>query len=97
MQGYQVEVVNTGKNILATLSKVKPDMVFLDIGLPDMDGYAVVKLIRSNKLYKNLTVIALSGYGQLEDKMKAQAAGFTTHVTKPIGVEDIVKILKEYL
>ena len=81
-----------GGEALRMVTDFEPEVVILDIGLPDMDGYQVARILRQqNKPLKAL--IALSGYGQDEDKRKAIEAGFDYHLTKPVGLSEIEEIL----
>lgn len=64
------------------------DLILLDIGMPDMDGYEFIRILR-NEMGLTTPIIALTGYGSSEDQKKALEAGFTAHLTKPIGVEDL--------
>jgi CheY-like chemotaxis protein len=91
-KGHSVETTHTGKSALELLSNFTPEVIVLDIGLPHMNGYDVARKIRED-FSQELVLIALTGYGQEEDKLKAQRAGFNFHLTKPISISDIEKIL----
>lgn len=91
--GHHVELAHDGKHALTAAESFDPSHILLDIGLPDMDGYEVARQIRRNG--GRSTLIALTGYGQEEDKEKARAAGFDYHLTKPVSVSDIEKILSQ--
>ena len=69
--------------------------MLLDIGLPDMDGYAVARHLRREHSRNSLVLIALTGYGQDEDKAKAYAAGFNHHLTKPASLSDINAVFEK--
>lgn len=88
LRGHHVDVAYSGGDALALLTSMTPDIVILDIGLPDIDGYAVARAIRTHA-YPIRLLIALSGYGQDEDKKEAQEAGFDVHLTKPIGLAEL--------
>jgi signal transduction histidine kinase/CheY-like chemotaxis protein len=91
-KGYTVDVVYDGESALKEASVFAPDVVLLDIGLPGMDGYEVARrLIREDGSIPSL--IAITGYGQEEDKRKAFEAGFNYHLTKPVGIAEIEDIL----
>ncbi len=92
LKGHIVSVAHDGEGALRAVSDGSPQVVFLDIGLPDMDGYEVAAQIRSAEL--PVYLIALTGYGQQEDKNKALLAGFDRHLTKPVGIADIESMLK---
>lgn len=81
--GYDVHVVHRGQEVLAATLSHHVDVVFLDIGLPDMDGYEVVRTLRGHPRCQGLRLIALSGFGGEQDKQRALAAGFDAHLTKP--------------
>ncbi len=91
-KGYNVHKAYAGLEALAQVKKVNPDAVLLDIGLPDMGGYEVAGVLRAAERY-NGTLIALTGYGQDDDKEKAFASGFDHHLTKPVSLSDIEDIL----
>jgi CheY-like chemotaxis protein len=91
--GYTVSYAYTGDEALTLAEATHFDTIILDIGLPDMDGYEAARVIR-NKLGFSGILIALTGYGQEEDKHKAYAAGFSHHLTKPIGIADLQKALQ---
>jgi CheY-like chemotaxis protein len=61
--------------------------MLLDIGMPDMDGYQVARELRAREATKSMIIIALTGYGQPEDRARAEAAGFRDHLTKPTDSE----------
>jgi len=89
--GNQVETVFVGSAVAAKTAEFRPDVVVLDIGLPDMSGYEVAEELRKGG-YRG-KIIALTGYGQEEDKQKAAAAGFDHHLTKPVGIADLQAVL----
>ncbi len=93
--GYEVEIAYDGDMALTMAQDSKPDAIILDIALPEKDGYQVARLLREKLLFPAL-LIALTGYGQREDKIKAQAAGFDYHLTKPILASEIEALLKAH-
>ncbi len=93
LRGHETAFVYTGGDALPKVRKFKPDVVLLDIGLPDMSGYDVAALLRTQKRQQHL--IALTGYGQNEDKERAKAAGFDYHLTKPVGFKEIEDVLRK--
>jgi signal transduction histidine kinase/CheY-like chemotaxis protein len=88
-RGHGVSVTHDGPTALAWLSRNEVDIVLLDIGLPGMSGYEVAEKIRSQKKYAELILIALTGYGQKEDKIMAEKAGFNHHLTKPVTAKEV--------
>jgi len=90
--GHEVKTAYTGGTALKEIPEFNPHVAILDIGLPDMEGYDLAReLIRGGTL---ATLIALTGYGQDEDKERAREAGFEYHLTKPIGIADLEALLK---
>jgi CheY-like chemotaxis protein len=93
--GHEARVVYRGADALALVAVENFDAVLLDIGLPDIDGYAVAQQIRAT--HPTLIVVAVSGYGQAEDVRKAIASGFSSHLTKPVSLDAIEKAVKNLL
>jgi CheY-like chemotaxis protein len=85
--GANVSVVYTGRAALEALDTFAPDVVILDIGMPEMDGYDVARQIRSRADGGHLLLIALTGWGQNHDKERARIAGFNHHVIKPPDID----------
>lgn len=94
--GHRVETVNDGRSVLAAIERFRPDVVFLDIGLPDMDGYEVAARIRSTYPDRPLRVVALTGYGQEEVRRRIQSSGFDAHLLKPASVETLETLLASF-
>lgn len=91
--GNEVVTAYDGIHALTVVEQVHPDVVFLDIGLPEIDGYEVARQMRSNVKLSTIKLIALTGYGQQEDNQKAKAAGFNDHLVKPVDYSKILAIL----
>jgi signal transduction histidine kinase/ActR/RegA family two-component response regulator len=91
LKGHTVAIAYTGEAALNEVGRFHPDVVLLDIGLPDIDGYEVAKQLSQAGVRPFL--IALTGYGQDEDKLRAQHAGFNYHLTKPVGILDLESVL----
>ena len=85
-EGHETHVVYSGEEALASIESFKPDVALLDIGLPEMNGYDLARQIRKMPQLKAPRLIALTGYGQLEDQQRAQAAGFDGHLVKPVAL-----------
>ncbi len=90
--GHTAHCLYSGKDVLAYLSEHEVDIVFLDVGMPEMNGYELVQLLRKNGHHKE-KIVALTGYGLQEDKQKAMAAGFDFHLTKPVGIRELKEVL----
>jgi signal transduction histidine kinase/CheY-like chemotaxis protein len=85
--GALVRVVYTGHAALDALGTFCPDVVILDIGMPEMDGYAVARRIRASAHNARVLLIALTGWGEDHDKQRARSAGFDHHVVKPPDID----------
>lgn len=90
-KGYSVRFTHDGTSTLHAAKEFDPHIIMLDIGLPDMSGYEVARELRERG--NPATMIAITGYGQAEDKERSKDAGFDHHLTKPVGIADIEKIL----
>src|SRR5258706_8223708 len=93
--GHEVEVAFDGADGLAKASNLRPDVVFCDIGLPGMDGYEVARALRAAPETRSAFLIALTGYGQEDDRRRALEAGYDAHLTKPADLEALRRMLEE--
>ncbi|HWO41718.1 MAG TPA: ATP-binding protein [Candidatus Eisenbacteria bacterium] len=91
--GHVVEVTHTGSAGIELARRFHPEVVLCDIGLPDLDGYAVARVLRREEALARPRLIAISGYGQEEDRRQAGESGFDVHLTKPFDMEDLQRIL----
>lgn len=91
--GHQVAMAHDGEEALAQIEAFSPEFVLLDIGLPKLNGYEVCRRIRDEGR-NNLIVVALTGWGQPEDRRQSEEAGFNAHLTKPIDVHELYKLLE---
>jgi CheY-like chemotaxis protein len=96
MAGHEIEVAGDGASGLATASRFQPDVVLCDIGLPDMDGYEVARRFRLDPGLSTAGLVAVTGYGQESDRIRALEAGFDLHLTKPVGAAEVRRVL-DYL
>ncbi len=92
--GHEVVTTYTGEDAIAQAISVQPDLVFLDIGLPGMDGYEVARQLRSRPQTHDVTIAALTGYGQIEDREAALTAGCDLHLVKPVDRAAIDEALR---
>jgi len=97
LEGFTVATAFDGVSALAEAASFDPRIVLLDIGMPGMDGYSVAQELRAREDTMTSIIIALTGYGQPEDRARAQAAGFTDHLTKPINPDLLSSVLKTHL
>ncbi len=93
MHGHEVVTAASGQEGIEAAMSFAPDVVLLDIGLPDIDGYEVARRLR-DKLERPARLVALTGYGQPEDRARAKEAGFDAHLVKPIEPARLVQVLE---
>ncbi|CAN5800258.1 hypothetical protein BH11MYX2_BH11MYX2_21610 [soil metagenome] len=92
-QGNETRASHTGEAALADVLEYSPDLVFLDIGLPELSGYEVAMRIRSNDQIRQPVLVALTGWGSDADRSRAYAAGFDQHLVKPIDIAKLSSVL----
>ncbi|MBN8419057.1 MAG: response regulator [Verrucomicrobia bacterium] len=95
LRGYIVDVVHDGPAALDRALASCPAVVLLDIGLPGMDGFEVARLLRKQAGCADTLLVALTGYGQEEDRARARASGFNEHFVKPVDFNALVQLLHE--
>jgi len=91
--GYETSTRYGGEEAVLAAEQLRPNVLFLDIGMPGMDGYKVCQQIRQQPWGKPMFIIALTGYGQEEDKRRSQQAGFDTHLVKPVDFKALTSLL----
>lgn len=93
--GHQVSVVHSGESALEKVRDRQPDVVFLDIGMPGMDGYEVARRLRADSKFDRVCLAALTGWGQAEDRRRTADAGFDHHIVKPPELKALMNILRD--
>jgi CheY-like chemotaxis protein len=93
MTGHETRTAYAGLEAIQTAAGFRPDVVLLDIGLPKLNGYEAARQIKKQSWGKGMAVIALTGWGQEEDKRRALEAGFDHHLTKPGEAAALEKLL----
>jgi len=78
-----------------TAATFRPDVIVLDVGMPRVDGYEAARRIRKEPWSNGVVLVALTGWGQEEDRAKARNAGFDHHLTKPASIDAIVHLITE--
>ena len=91
--GHEVICVYDGHTALETAVKFRPDAVFLDIGLPGMDGYEIAERLRESPQAARVVLIAITGYGQDEDRRRSREAGIDHHLVKPVAPDTLLALL----
>jgi PAS domain S-box-containing protein len=97
MEGHETRAVNTARAALLAVPDFKPEVVLLDIGLPEMDGYEVARRLRSQNSPRRMRLVAVTGYGQPADRRRAHAAGFDEHMVKPVEpsvLQDFLRVVQ---
>jgi PAS domain S-box-containing protein len=93
VSGHQVRIAHTGPTALEAALDYRPNVVLLDIGLPEMDGYEVAKRIRQQPFLQNVVLVAMTGYGHDTDRQRSHEGGFNAHLVKPADFAKVQQIL----
>jgi PAS domain S-box-containing protein len=95
MDGHEVRTATNGAEGLAAARSFQPTILMCDIGLADgMNGYDVARQVRSDEALATTYLVAVTGYGQEDDRQSAQAAGFDYHLTKPVGKQELLHVIR---
>lgn len=95
--GHTVIGVANGPEALRTARDWKPDLVLLDLGLPSMDGYEVAARLRGDLGLVRMPIVALTGWGNRQDRERTAASGFNAHLTKPVQAEHLIHVIDHWL
>jgi CheY-like chemotaxis protein len=90
-RGHEIRIAHDGATGLSVARSFHPHVILLDIGLPDIDGYTVAHRLRGEALGGDL-LVALTGYGEAEDRERARKAGFDRHLTKPVDPDALIAL-----
>ncbi len=93
LSGFEVLKAHDGREAIAGARTLQPEIVLLDIGLPGMDGYQVAAHLRGEAGLKDLTIIAITGYGEEQAQRRSREAGFDFHLVKPVNYDDLLELL----
>jgi CheY-like chemotaxis protein len=93
LDGHVVRATQDGEGAIELARSVKPDFLLLDIGMPKLNGYDVARHIRMQPWGREMRLVAITGWGQPEDRARSIEAGFDYHLTKPVPLEDLAEIL----
>ena len=91
--GHETVTTHDGEAGIQAARTFRPELILLDIGLPGMDGYEVIRQLRQDATTSDMRVIAITGYGQAEDRVRALAAGFNDHVAKPVDQNTLISLV----
>ena len=95
-RGHRVRLAATGQEALDALAHQVPDVLLLDIGLPDISGHQVASTVRQTYPQTNLLLIATTGYGQAKDRLRSADAGFDHHLVKPMNLDTLYGLLQAH-
>ena len=93
LDGHEVHLSHDGKAAVEAAANLRPDLMLLDIGLPKLNGYEVCRQVRTQPWSAGMTLVALTGWGQEEDRRKSTAAGFNGHMVKPVDLDSLSILL----
>lgn len=93
LEQHEVKVANTGSAALALLNRYAPDVILMDIGLPEMSGYELVQRVREDERFRHTPIFAISGYGLEDDRRRALEAGFNGLLVKPVEPAKILALI----
>ena len=96
MMGHEVCIVHNGVEAVAKASTFGPDIILLDLGMPQLNGYEACARIRAQPSPKKTLIVALTGWTQDDKKQRSQQAGFDFHLIKPVELPALEKLLREY-
>ncbi|MGN6545141.1 MAG: MASE1 domain-containing protein [Aureliella sp.] len=91
--GQEAELRFDGPSALEAAASMKPDVIFLDIAMPGMSGYEVAQQLKGNPATRNIVLVAVTGFGQESDRLRAFAAGFDHHIVKPASLASLTRII----
>ena len=95
--GHHVQTAYTGRQALELARTFRPHALLLDIGLPDIDGYKLAEQVRATPWGRSAILVAVTGWGQEQDRLRAVAAGFDQHLVKPISAETLESLLQSFV
>lgn len=95
--GFDVVLVHDGLDALACIDDINPDLIFIDVLMPNVDGLEAVQIIKRNQKYKNTPIIFLSSKDSEFDKAKGIMVGAIAYLTKPFTKDGIVEVVKKYV
>jgi CheY-like chemotaxis protein len=93
LKGNEIRIAYDGLEATEVAETFKPELVLLDIGLPKLNGYEVARRVRQHPWGRNIIIVALTGWGQDEDRRRSHEAGFNFHIVKPVELAALEKVL----
>jgi CheY-like chemotaxis protein len=95
LMGHEVHEARDGLQAVQAARVFEPDLIFMDIGMPGLDGHEAARRIRSLPLQKRPMIVALTGWGQESEQLRSREAGIDAHLVKPVDVSTIARMLGE--
>ncbi len=96
-EGHTVETAGNGEQALRTGPTFDPRVILLDLGMPGMDGFETARRIRQQRWGQDVVLVAVTGWGQPEDRRRTQAAGFNAHLVKPVNDDELLRVIQDLL
>jgi len=94
MVGHTVQMAHDGPTAIALAKSFLPDVIYLDIGMPEMNGYEICQALREEPVLENTVIIAQTGWGQKEHRTRTKEAGFDYHLVKPVDIGELESLLR---
>jgi PAS domain S-box-containing protein len=95
LEGHDIRFAHDGEEALRIAASFHPDVVLLDIGMPNMNGYETARRLRAQDWGRDVKLVAITGWGQAEDKRRASEAGFDHHLVKPVAAQELCQLIGE--
>jgi CheY-like chemotaxis protein len=95
LNGHATRLAHDGIEAIEVLQEFRPRLAFLDIGMPRMDGCETARAIRRRPELQGMVLVAVTGWGADDDRKRSREAGFDQHLTKPVQLADVERILRE--
>jgi len=94
LSGHETHVARSGPEALTSAEALRPDAVLLDLGLPGLNGFEVCRRLRAGEWAGEIPIIAITGWGQAEDRQRSKDAGFDGHLVKPVVLAELTALLE---
>ncbi len=96
-QGYQIVSARAGNEVEVTLNRLRPDIILMDLNLPEIDGWTLAKQLKQDERYSDIPLIAVTAHAMRGDREKALAAGFDDYISKPLDFKALLRCIQERL